>query len=176
MDERTQNLIDECRRQEESCLYMSTTIFEWLRSLRRWRVAFVVVPIVLGGLATWPLLAKKVEFEWVTGVCALLAGLAPAVYKALDLDVSLQALASSAHQFKSLQDGFRQAWRVTSLGGFDNFMTVVDALMERMDAARAGSITAPEKFFKQAQRKINDGDYAFSIDRQSTPRHPSSNE
>src|SRR5262245_31811853 len=82
-DERTQNLIVECRRQEESCLYMSTTLYEWLKSLRWWRIVFVIVPIILGALATWPLLAKLPELQWVTGACALLAGVMPAIYKAL---------------------------------------------------------------------------------------------
>ena len=167
MDQRTENLIAECKRQEDSCLYTSTTIFEWLKSLRCWRVVFVVVPIILGGLATWPLLAKQTGLEWVTGVCALLAGLTPAVYKALDLDVSLDTLAKSAHQFKILQDRFRQAWRVTALGGFDDFKAAFDALMECMDTARAGSLTPPERFFKKAQKKINSGDYDFCVDLQN---------
>jgi hypothetical protein len=76
MEELTQNLIDECRRQEESCLYTSTALFEWLKRLRLRKVALVVGPIILGGLATWPLLAKQDEYKWVTGVCALLAGFA----------------------------------------------------------------------------------------------------
>jgi hypothetical protein len=58
LDERTQHLIDECKRQEESCLYTSTTLFEWLKALRKWRIVFVVGPVVLGGLATWPLLKE----------------------------------------------------------------------------------------------------------------------
>lgn len=164
MDERTQNLIAECRRQEESCLYMSTAIFEWLKSLRRWRVGFVVGPIILGGVANWSLLTNLPELKWVVGSCALLASLAPAVYKALDLDVSLGTLASSAHQFKVLQDRFRQAHSVTALGPFEEFKSKFDDLMDRMDAAREGSITAPERFFKKAQKKINSGDYRFSVD------------
>jgi len=98
MDEQTENMVAECKRQEESCLYTSTAIFEWLKSLRRWRVAFVVVPIILGALATWPLLSNRADLEWFTGVCALLAGLTPAVYKALDFDVSLDTLANGAHE------------------------------------------------------------------------------
>ncbi|MGA8148282.1 MAG: hypothetical protein WB870_12015 [Gallionellaceae bacterium] len=168
-EERTQNLIAECKRQEESCLYTSTIIFEWLKSLRCWRVIFVVVPIILGGLATWPLLTKQTGLEWLTGICALLAGLAPAVYKALDLDLSLDTLAKDAHQFKILQDRFRQAWSVTALANFDAFKTEFDALMERMDAARARSHTAPERFFKKAQKIISGGDYDFGVDmRKST--------
>lgn len=164
MDERQQNLIAECKRQEESCLYTSTTIFEWLKSLRWWRVVFVVVPIILGGIATWPLLSKQNDLQWVTGGCALLAGLMPAVYKALDFDVSLDALAKHAHQFKILQDRFRHAWRVTALGDFDPFKAEFDTLIERMDATRASSLTPPERFFKKAQKKINSGDYDFGVD------------
>lgn len=170
MNERTQNLIAECRRQEESCHYMSTMLFEWLKSLRRWRIGFVVGPIVLGGVANWSLLTNLPELKWLVGGCALLAGLAPAVYKALDLDVSLEALASSAHNFKILQDRFRQAWSVAALGPFEEFQTAFDDLMDRMDVARADSITAPERFFKRAQRKIASGDYSFSVDQQNTPR------
>ena len=51
MDERTKNLIVECKRMEESCLYMAITIFEWVKSLRSWRAAFVIFPIIFGSLA-----------------------------------------------------------------------------------------------------------------------------
>jgi hypothetical protein len=109
MEGRGGNLIEECRRQEESCLYTSTGFFEWLKWMRLLKVVFVVTPIILGGVATWPLLAKQDAYKWVTGLCALLAGLAPAVYKALDFDVSLNLIAKQANQFKILQDRFRQA-------------------------------------------------------------------
>lgn len=164
MDERTQNLIAECKRQEESCLYTSTTLFEWLKSMRWWRVAFVVVPIIFGGLATWPLISKQIDLQWFTGVCALLAGLMPAVYKALNFDVSLSTLAKDAHQFKVLQDRFRQAWRVTALDDFDPFKAEFVVLMERMDAVRTSSLTPPERFFKKAQKKVSSGDYDFGVD------------
>jgi hypothetical protein len=76
MDRRAENLVDECRRQEESCLYTSTGLFEWLKWMRLLKAFFVVIPIVLGGVAAWPLLAKQDSYKWVTGACALLAGLA----------------------------------------------------------------------------------------------------
>lgn len=164
MDERTQNLIAECKRQEESCLYTSTTLFEWLKSLRWWRAVFVVLPIILGGIAAWPMLANQADWQWLTGICALLAGIMPAVYKALDFDVNLTTLAKHASEFKSLQDRFRQAWQVTALGGFEPFKEEFDALMLRIDAARSNSLTAPERFFKKAQEKIKSGHYSFEVD------------
>lgn len=172
MSECTQKLIDECKRQEESCLYTSATFFEWLKSLRLWRVFFVVAPIALGAVATWPLLTKQSGYEWVTGVCALLAGVAPGVYKALDFDVSLDVIAKQAHQFKILQDRFRQAWRVTALQASDDFIKEFDDLMTRMDDARSASLTAPDRFFNKGRKKIQAGHYDFAIDLQNNPSVP----
>src|SRR5215469_10342435 len=98
-----------------------------------------------GGLATWPLLAHHDEYKWFTGVCALLAGFSPALYKALDFDVSLKVIAQYAHEFKILQDRFRQAWRISGLGPFADFKKEFDELMTRMDAVRAASLTPPER-------------------------------
>lgn len=164
MDGYIQNLIDECKRQEESCLYTSTTLFEWLKSMRRYRVLFVVLPIVLGGVATWPLFTQQPGYEWLTGICAFLAGLAPAIYKALNLDVSLDVIAKHAHQYKILQDRFRQAWRITALGAGESFGKEFCNLMERMDAARSSSLTAPERFFQRARAKIQASHYNFNVD------------
>jgi hypothetical protein len=169
MDERTSNLVNECRRQEESCLYTSTALFEWLKQLRFRKVVLVIVPIILGGIATWPLIAKQDEYKWVTGVCALLAGFAPAIYKALDLDVNLGLVAKHAHLFKVLQDRFRQCWGISGLGQFEEFKKEFDGLMRRMDDARGASLTPPERFFKAAQKKIASGDYTFSIDEKHVP-------
>jgi hypothetical protein len=164
MDVRTQNLVSECKRQQEACLYTSTAIYEWLKSLRRWRVVFVVLPIVFGGIATWPLLSKQPGFAWVTGVFALLAGIIPAIYKALEFDVSLDALAKSAHQFEVLRDRFRQAWSVAALGEFETFKAEFDELMNRLDAAREHSLAIPDRFFKTASQRIEGGAYDFSVD------------
>ena len=172
MDERTRNMIDECRRMEESCLYTSTTLFEWLKCLRFWRALFVVLPIVLGGVAAWPLLAHRDDYKWVTGVCALLAGLAPAIYKALDFDVNLNGIAQFANLSKSLQDRFRQAWRISALGPFEDFKKEFDDLMMRKDAARASSLTAPERFFLKARKKIEAGHYSFAVDDKATDQGP----
>ena len=71
-----------------------------------------------------------------------------------------------AHQSKILQDRFRQAWRVSGLGPFEDFKKEFDDLMARMDVARSTSLTAPERYFKKARKKIEAGHYDFTVDAQ----------
>lgn len=167
MSDVSDNLIAECKRQEESCLYTSTALFEWLKSLRLWKHTFILAPIILGALATWPLFTDKSDLQWITGTCALLAGLAPAIYKGLDLDVGLDVVTKHAHLFKVLQDRFRVAWTVTALGQPADFRKEFDALMDRMDGARSSSLTPPERFFEKARVKIQAGHYDFAVDTKS---------
>ena len=164
MDNHAQNLIDECKRQEESCLFTSTALFEWLKFLRCWKIFFVVAPIILAAVATGLPASLKPRLEWLTSACALLAGIAVAVYKALDLDVSLDGVAKYANQYKVLQDRFRQAWRVSAHGAFDDFKKEFDKLMGRMDTLRSSSPPPPERFFNKAQAKIRAGHYDFGTD------------
>lgn len=170
MEERTQSLIAECARQEESCRYSSATLFEWLKALRFWRGWFVVLPIVAGALASWQIIADDPSWKLVTALCALVAGVTPAVYKALDFDVNLDVIGKAAHQYKVLQDRFRQAKSIAALGDFDSFKAEFDVLMNSMDEVRATSLTAPERFFKKAQDKIARGDYDFGVDQARKPR------
>jgi hypothetical protein len=162
MDEQTQALVAECKREEESCLWTSTVLYEWHKSLRWQRGVFVVAPIVLGGIAGWQVIAKSAE--WFAGLCALLAGLFPAIYKALDLDKDLNSVAGHASRFKSLQDRFRQCWQITAQDGVDATKAEFAKLMDSMEATRSTSPTAPEKYFNKARRKIESGHYKFGVD------------
>lgn len=164
MNQQVQHMINECKRQEESCLYTSVTLFEWLKALRCWRIIFVVVPIILGAIAAAPLVSSSQNYEWLTAICALFAGVFPAIYKALDLDVSLKTVADNAHTFKVLQDRFRQARTVAALGPAEDFNKQYNELLDRMDVARSSSLTPPERFFLQAKRKIDAGHYGFEAD------------
>jgi hypothetical protein len=169
-DPRTENLIDECKRQEESCLYTSTALFEWLKHLRYWKVFFIVAPIMFAALATaLPNIASRTG--WLTVICTMLAGIATAVYKALRLDVSLDLIAKSANQYKALQDRFRQARTLFALGDYDKFNKEFLDRMQQMDAVRAITIPPPESFFDKAQAKIKGGDYDFTADLQK-PNNP----
>lgn len=166
MAEKSEQLADECTRQSDSCLYTSTSLFIWLRVLRWVRVIFVVVPLVLGSLASGKLLVKGdvKGAEHLAAVCAFLAGLLPAVYAALKFDDRLRECAALASEFKNLQDRFRQAALVVSKKTFPEFERQFEALMARLEAARKPSFTAPEWCFRAAQKKIASGDYKFDVD------------
>ena len=168
MDERTKSLIDECRRQEESCLYTSTALFEWAKHLRFWKIVFVVVPIVLAGAATGIQPGLSSWTGPLVTICTVFAGIATAVYKALNLDVSLEFVTKQANQFKISQDGFRQAWRIQARANADDFAQHFGDLMERQDELRLASPLPPERFFHRAKKKVESGEYEFDVDRKAS--------
>lgn len=164
MDLAVQALSQECERQEESCLYTSTALFEWIKVLRLWRVAFIILPLVCSAVATSALFK---HWAWVSGIAILCAGVIPAIFKSLDLDKDIAAMTRYANTFKSLQDRFRQARNITALGDFDEFKKEFTSLRTKLDEARMGSIPVPERYFKKAQRKIGQGHYEFQADTSS---------
>ena len=110
----------------------------------------MVSPIALAAAATaLPTDVGGGFWNVVVATCTVLAGVATAIYKALDLDVSLDLLAKQANQFKILQDRFRQASRVSALlDDQANFQAEFDTRMGEMDALRLSSLPPPERFFK----------------------------
>ena len=157
-------IVNECRRQEESCLYTSAALYEWIKAMRFWRVIFVVAPIVLGSVAGSTYLKRWDDFLPIAALFSLLAGIFPAVYKALNLDISLASLSKSATEFKSLQDAFRQTWRMAENIDDPRLPESFNALMQRMDLARSGVDAIPERFFLKAREKIREGHYQFAVD------------
>src|SRR3546814_13689673 len=104
---RRRAIITECRRQEESCLFTSTTLFVWLRGVRWQSRAFVAAPIVLGGLAGLSVLQEWLP-AWSIAIFAFLASLFPALADALKIEISVSEIARLAAAFKLLQDRFRR--------------------------------------------------------------------
>lgn len=162
-------IVAECRRQEESCLYTSTTLYVWLRQARVLRRFFIAAPIILGSLATWSVLdqPEAVWLKWLTATAALLAGLIPSLYEALKLNVHIDEIASQAATFKNLQDRFRQAATITAEASLETLRDEFETLMERMESARAESLTPPERCFRTARKKILSGHYSFDTDTKS---------
>ena len=158
--------IKECRREEEACLYTSTMLFIRLRSVRFWRSTFIAAPIILGGIGSWGVLKglKDPVLMWIPAICSLLAGMFPAIFKALELDGHIASISKQAAEFKNLQDRFRQAANFVDAKSDTDAYSQFDSLMDELDRTRASSVTPPERFFKAAQRKIHSGDYDFTVD------------
>ena len=154
-------LIQECRRQSEGCLYTSTSLFIWLRTLRYLKVIFIVAPLILGSLASGKLLLSLASpnAKIFAAACAFFAGLLPSIYAALKYDDRLKECITLSAEFKNLQDRFRQAALIASQKEFPEFEAHFNKLMERLEVARRSSFTAPEWCFRRAQKKVKSGDY-----------------
>lgn len=166
MDQQSQALREECLRQEESCRYTAASLYVWQKHARVWKVAFIVAPIVLGGVAGSQILGlMEGGYGQVIGLfCGLLAGFFPAIYAALDMGMQVKEIGRAAAEFTSLRDRFRQLANVTSLGPFNEFKAASEILMDRKDAVGNNAPAAPEWCFRKAQKKINQGDYTFAVD------------
>jgi hypothetical protein len=163
MTERAAAIASEARRQEESCLYTSTMLYLWLRRVRRHNQIFIVAPIILGAAAGFSVFQETLP-PWAIATLALLASLFPALATGLNIQTSVSEIATSAALFKSLQDRFRQLATITVLSDSDAAESELRDLMDRLDMARANSITAPEKWFSAAKKKIEAGHYSFAVD------------
>jgi len=165
MNEKTEQLIQECKRQSEGCLYTSTSLFIWLRTLRLLKVVFIIAPLVLGSLAGGKLLlGNPTDARAFSAICAFFAGLLPSIYAALKYDDRLKECTLLASEFKNLQDRFRQAALVASQKPFAEFEAHFNELMNRLELARKPSFTAPEWCFRKAQKKVKKADYHYDVD------------
>lgn len=166
MTNKGKDLITECTRQVENCLYTSTSLFVWLRRRRSVKTWFIILPLFLGSFATWELVTQSgyVWIKWVASAAAFLAGLMPSIYAALKYDDDLEKCKTVAAEFKNLQDRFRQVAVISSKKSFKEFETDFNAVMERMEHARSESLTPPEWCFKEAQKKVQSKDYTFDVD------------
>ncbi len=158
-------LIEECKIQNISCLYTSTSLYIWLRQKKYIRNVFIVAPIILGTFATWSILDQPtIEWlQWATATFAMLAGLFPVIYEALNMDADILDIQKQAATYKNLQDRFRQLETVASKQPYDEFSSAFEEVMSQMEKIRGESITPPERCFKAAQKKIDSGDYDFNI-------------
>ena len=164
-------IIKEALRQSESCLYTSTSLFEWLRWVRIYNIFFIAAPIVLGGIASLSIL-KKYEYDVAIALCALGASLFPALAEALKIKPSIDEITRLSAEFKALQDRFRALARIAA--PFENVQDasrILKELMDRLEVARSASITAPRWAFERARQKIAKGDYSFEVDKGSAPRN-----
>jgi len=166
MDKKTEELVMECRRQEESCKYTAAGLYIWQKRAQFWKNVFIVSPIVLGGFASSQILAggNSSLTSYIAAALALLAGFFPAIFEALGMDMRVREIGTAAGEFTNLRDRFRQLANMGAHTAFEELSPAFDQLMDRMDAARSGSPPLPESFFKQGRKKIESGDYDFEVD------------
>lgn len=164
MKDRIQSLVDECKRQEESCLYTSTTLYEWLKGLQFRQRTLIIMNIGLGAISASQLLIEYVKMSFLINICGLLAGILPAVCKALNFDENLDSVKRSAAKFKIIQDRFRLLPSIIIANDFEKFHEKFEKLMESMNDERTNAPIVPERFFKKARKKIDKGHYNFRID------------
>lgn len=150
MDAQTLDLARECIRQYRNCLYTGASLYNWLRVARYMKIAFVVVLIILAGVASWNIFSETAGKFWFV-IFAGAAGLIPAIYEALKMDDHLGSVKTLAGEFTNLRCRFRQAALVTALKPYPEFETEFHRLMERMERAREEGITAPARYFRKAQ-------------------------
>lgn len=169
-DQRVKNLIAECLRQEESCLYTSAGLYIWQKRSRMWKNLFIVAPIILGGVASSQILSESDDkiTSYAAAGLALLAGFFPAIYEALGMDMRVREIGASAAEFNNLKDRFRVLATVKAFSEFEEFDAAFEQLMDRMDAARSAAPPLPEWCFEKARQKIEGGDYAFKVDDNKT--------
>src|SRR5215203_7369044 len=105
--ERRTEIIKECFRQSESCLYTSTSLYIWLRRVRWQNQIFIVAPIILGGIAGLTVLKGTIS-DWGIALLAFAASLFPALADALKMQTSVDEITRLAAEYKALQERFRQ--------------------------------------------------------------------
>ena len=164
MNNQINEMVKECKREEENCLYTSTTLYYYLKSLRFQKNCFIIIPIFLGGFSGIKILTESnfQFYKYIIAVCSLLAGILPTIYSSLKLDAKIEFIDNIAGQYKVLQSKFRRLHNIYSKS--DSFDLDFSNTIKELENIKLKSITPPDKFFKKAQKKIKIGDYDFKAD------------
>ena len=159
-----QGLLDECCRQQENCTYTALSVTIWLRWLRFIQGVCVVVPVILGAVATWKLASQNAPH--VAAVCTLLATVLPIAYRASKTDEKIGHYTKLAAEMTNLRDRFRQAATISAHKDEAACEAETRPLFDRMEKAREPMLTPPEWCFQSARRKIKGGDYHHDYDQE----------
>ena len=157
-------LVRECVREEESCLYTSTSFLIWLRGLRWMRGALWMGAVVASAVAASHILRGDPSYRILMAAAALAAVILPGIGRALRVDAAIRDYAAAAADFKNLQGEFRRAARVWSQKPLSEFEAEARKLFRAMNDARNPSLTPPEFCFRLARRKIKQGHYQYDED------------
>lgn len=131
--------------------YTALTFTIWLRFLRWVKLFSLFAPVVLGALATWNIVGQSMPAA--AAVCAFLAVLIPPSFQAAKLDASIRQYTTMAGEFTNLRDRFRLIADFSSLKPFEEFEAAFNALLARLEKARARTLTPPHLCFLLARRQ-----------------------
>lgn len=159
-------LIAECEREEENCLYTSTSFFIWLRALKIVRATLWAGGAIGSIVSASSILSGDQAHPILMAGLALAGVLMPGLIKAVRLDSAIKGYAMAAAAFKNLQGEFGRAARVWSNKPFPEFEAEVRKAIKAINEARKPSLTPPEWCFRRAQKKIEKGDYQKGEDQQ----------
>lgn len=137
--QRVNELVKECRRQEESCKYTAAGLYNWQKDAQWWKNGFIVAPIILGGFASSQLIKDGSNpatwTNYVAAGLALLAGFFPAIFEALGMDMRVREIGTAAGEFSNLRDRFRLLGNVGADMTYEEFNPAFEQLMDRMSTA-----------------------------------------
>ena len=157
-------LVRECEREEENCLYTSTSFFIWVRCLRYMRGVLWIGAVAASAVAASHILRGDPSYRILMAAAALGAVILPGIGRALRIDAAIRDYAAAAAAFKNLQSEFRRAAQVWSLKPYPEFESEAHKLFLLMNEARKPSLTPPELCFRLARWKVRRGHYEYDED------------
>ena len=159
-------IVDECKRQLESCLYSSTACYEVVKYRESLRWYVTAVAFIIGSLTAWSVLRTwdNVYIQAAVSFGAFISGLIPAFLGYMKFDESLESYRFYAARYKNLADRFRQTAQITSQKSLAALDEDFKVLMKRMETLRLNSPAIPEWAFSKAKGKIEKGHYEFEVD------------
>lgn len=152
-------LVRECRDEEESCLFTSTSFFIWLRWLKSVRAVLWAGGAAGSLIAASHILRGDEEHRFIVALAALAGVLLPGLVRALRLDAAIRDYSKAAGTFKNLQGEFRRLASIWSHKEPPQFEEEARRAFVAMNEARKPSLTPPEICFWLARRKIKMGHY-----------------
>ena len=159
LSEASAALVRECKREEENCLYTSTSFLIWARCLRYVRAALWIGAVATSAFAASHILRGDPSYRILMAAAALGAVVLPGIGRAVRIDSAIRDYAAAAAVFKNLQSEFRRAAQVWSLKSYPEFESEARKLFRLMNEARKPSLTPPEFCFRLARWKIRQGHY-----------------
>ncbi|MGQ3683664.1 MAG: hypothetical protein ACUBOA_01375 [Candidatus Loosdrechtia sp.] len=100
--------------------------------------------------------------KYLIALSAFIAGVLPSIFSALKIEAKIEILDNAASKYKIMQGRFRRLRTITIYN--DSFEEDFNKAIENLEELKSVSLTAPERYFIKAQKKIKKGDYNFTAD------------